>query len=182
MEFNEKLRTLRKQKGLTQEELAKALFVSRTAVSKWESGRGYPSVDMLKRIAEEFSLSVDELLSGKEILLAAEQDNNIMCDLVFGLLDISAAILLFLPFADVSRWLNCIYFVLMAAMVLFGVITLALQTVLSTAWIKLKGKISLFLNIMSVLVFVLSRQPYAAALVFVFLTIKAFLLIKKWRH
>ena len=43
MEFNEKLQNLRKQKGLTQEELAEALCVSRTAISKWELGRGYPS-------------------------------------------------------------------------------------------------------------------------------------------
>ncbi|MBR7039698.1 MAG: helix-turn-helix transcriptional regulator, partial [Oscillospiraceae bacterium] len=42
MEFSEKLQTLRKKKGLTQEELAQALFVSRTAISKWESGKGYP--------------------------------------------------------------------------------------------------------------------------------------------
>ena len=47
MEFNEKLQELRKGKGLTQEELAQAIFVSRTAVSKWESGRGYPNIDSL---------------------------------------------------------------------------------------------------------------------------------------
>ena len=41
MEFNEKLQELRKQRGLTQEELAEKLYVSRTAISKWESGRGY---------------------------------------------------------------------------------------------------------------------------------------------
>ena len=38
MEFHEKLQELRKQKNLTQEQLAQALFVSRTAISKWESG------------------------------------------------------------------------------------------------------------------------------------------------
>ena len=51
MEFNEKLQELRKQKGLTQEELAELLYVSRTAISKWESGRGYPNIDSLKAIA-----------------------------------------------------------------------------------------------------------------------------------
>ena len=48
MEFREKLQELRKQRGLTQEELAEKLFVSRTAISKWESGRGYPNIDSLK--------------------------------------------------------------------------------------------------------------------------------------
>ena len=52
MEMNEKLQELRKQKGLTQEQLAQVLIVSRTAVSKWESGRGYPNIESLKAIAK----------------------------------------------------------------------------------------------------------------------------------
>lgn len=54
MEFHEKLQELRKSRGLTQEELAEALYVSRTAISKWESGRGYPSIDSLKEISNYF--------------------------------------------------------------------------------------------------------------------------------
>lgn len=54
MEFHEKLQELRKQKNLTQEELSEILFVSRTAISKWESGRGYPSIDSLK-LLQNFS-------------------------------------------------------------------------------------------------------------------------------
>ena len=102
MEFNKKIQELRKQKGLTQEELAEALYVSRTAVSKRESGRGVPNIDSLKAISKFFSVSLDELLSGKEILAIAEKDHmereGTILDLVFGLLDCGMALLLFLPF------------------------------------------------------------------------------------
>ena len=67
MEFNEKLKELRSSRGLTQEELAEALFVSRTAISKWESGRGYPSIDSLREISDFFSVTIDELLSQRKI-------------------------------------------------------------------------------------------------------------------
>ena len=67
MEFNEKLQLLRKQLEMTQEQLAEKLFVSRTAVSKWESGKGYPNIDSLRNLAEFFSVSIDELLSGSDI-------------------------------------------------------------------------------------------------------------------
>ena len=50
-----------------QEELAEALYVSRTAVSKWESGRGYPSIDSLKEISRYFSVTIDDLLSGEQL-------------------------------------------------------------------------------------------------------------------
>ena len=76
MEFNEKLQELRKHKGMTQEELAEALFVSRTAVSKWESGRGYPNIDSLKEISHFFSVSIDDLLSSEKMLFIAEKENK----------------------------------------------------------------------------------------------------------
>ena len=71
MEFNEKLQELRKSRSMTQEELAEALFVSRTAISKWEQGRGYPSLDSLKEISKFFSVSVDDLVCSEEIISAA---------------------------------------------------------------------------------------------------------------
>ena len=76
MEFHEKLQELRKNKGLTQEELSQMLYVSRTAVSKWESGRGYPNIDSLKAIAKFFGITVDQLLSGEEVLTIAEEDQK----------------------------------------------------------------------------------------------------------
>jgi transcriptional regulator with XRE-family HTH domain len=101
MEFNEKLQELRKKKGLTQEELAQALFVSRAAISKWESARGYPNIDSLKAIAKFFRISIDELLSGDELLSIAEADKRQrerqLRELVFSMLDISLILLLFLP-------------------------------------------------------------------------------------
>ena len=101
MEFCEKLQELRKQKGLTQEELADVLFVSRAAVSKWESGRGYPNIDSLKAIAKYFSVTVDDLLSGEQLLSLAEKEGqeNIRNsrDLVFGLLDLCLVLFLVLP-------------------------------------------------------------------------------------
>ena len=76
MEFNEKLQELRKTKGLTQEELAEALYVSRAAISKWESGRGYPSIDSLKEISKFFSVTIDELICTEEIIIAAKDERQ----------------------------------------------------------------------------------------------------------
>ena len=69
MEFNEKLQELRKNKNLTQEQLAEMLFVSRTAISKWESGRGYPSIDSLKEISNFLQYPLMIYFQGKKSLL-----------------------------------------------------------------------------------------------------------------
>lgn len=199
MEFNEKLQKLRKQKGLTQEELAETLCVSRTAISKWESGRGYPNIDSLKEIAKAFSVTIDELLSGEELLNIAEEDHKQkerhFRDLVFGLLDSSIAIFFFLPFfgqkaagtiqevsllslTEIEPYLRILYFVAVIGMIVSGILTLALQNCHHVFWMQNKSKLSFLLNTFGALLFIISLQPYAAAFLFIFLTIKVLLLIK----
>ncbi len=56
---------LRKEKGMSQEELADVLFVTRQAISKWESDAGSPGIDNLERIADYFNVSIDYLLGKK---------------------------------------------------------------------------------------------------------------------
>ena len=200
MEFNEKLQKLRKQRGITQEELAEKLYVSRTAISKWESGRGYPNIESLKAIAKFFSVTVDELLSTDEILTIAEEDNkrkeNHFRDLMYGLLDLCIAMLILLPlFAEktdgiiqsvslialdgVQIYLKIAYFAVVITMSVMGILTLALQNYQAMVWVKSKTMISLMLGAIAVLVFMISSQPYAAVFTFALLVIKTLLLIKR---
>ena len=200
MEFNEKLQELRKQRGLTQEELAEQLYVSRTAISKWESGRGYPNIESLKAIAKFFGVTVDELLSSGEVLTLAEEDNERkekhFRDLMYGLLDLCIAMLLFLPFfaekADgivqsvslialdgVQPYLKIAYLAVVISMILMGVLTLALQNCQASVWAKSKTTVSLALGAILVLLLMISSQPYAAVFAFALLAIKALMLIKR---
>lgn len=197
MEFNEKLQQLRKKKGLTQEELAEILYVSRTAISKWESGRGLPNIESLKGISEYFSVSLDELFSGEEILGIAQsegkQKESYIKDLVFGLLDIGISLLLFLPFfgqkgdgiinevslislVDIQLWLKTVYLVIVISMIVFGILTLVLQNCNAFFWVRNKNKLSLALSIAGIILFIIGRQPYAAIFIFVFLIIKVLML------
>ncbi len=200
MEFHEKLQELRRKKGLTQEELAERLYVSRTAVSRWESGRGYPGIDSLKVIAKFFSVTVDELLSGEELLSAAEEDRQRkeahLRDPVFGLLDLSAALLLFLPFfgqeadgviqavsllafAGAAVYLRAAYLVFVAVSAAFGILLLALQNCRGAFWAGSKSHLSFFLSMAGTLLFILGQQPYAAVFLFVFCMVKALMLIRR---
>ena len=61
------IRKLRESKNMTQEALAEKLFVSSKAVSKWETGRGYPDISLLEPLARALGISVIELLSGADI-------------------------------------------------------------------------------------------------------------------
>ena len=200
MELNLKIQELRKQKGLTQEDLAEILFVSRTAISKWESGRGYPSIDSLKAISEYFAISIDDLLSSKELILAAEQDNRQKIfriqDIVIGLLDCAAVLFLLLPMfsqkagngfisvsliglTDVMWYTKAIYTVIVVLTVLCGVLTLALQDSDSPLWKKARRGFSITLSVTGCLIFIITSQIYAAIFSFLFMLIKGILLIKR---
>ena len=76
MQFNEKLKKLRIDKGITQAELAEKIFVSRSAVAKWESGLGLPGNESLAIIAEFFCVEKSELLSDPETAHVIINKNN----------------------------------------------------------------------------------------------------------
>ena len=200
MEFNEKLQELRKSRGLTQEELAAKLYVSRTAISKWESGRGVPNIESLKAISKFFSVSIDELLSSGELLVIAEGESRErecrVKDLVFGLLDFAMALLIFLPLFGQSTegyieavslirlnaprlYLRIMFYDIVSSSVVCGIMTLALQSSNWMLWRRTKRSVSVALSIIALLIFVLSRQTYAAVFVLAFLALKAILLIKR---
>lgn len=65
MTFAEKLKSIRKQAGMSQEQLAEKLGVSRQAVTKWETDAGIPDIENIMAISALFDISIDELLSGK---------------------------------------------------------------------------------------------------------------------
>ena len=75
MKFQDKIQKLRKEKGLSQEELAEMLQVSRQSVSKWESGQTYPETDKLVILSEIFGVTVDSLLKDGEP--EADRENRV---------------------------------------------------------------------------------------------------------
>ena len=199
MEFNEKLQQLRKQNEMTQEQLAEKLFVSRTAVSKWESGKGYPNIESLKSISKLFSVSIDDLLSGEQLICLAANENssniNKIFSLIYGILDSMTLTFLFLPLyarqdsdmirivglfenPDVNAVTWMIYFVLPILMAIVGTIQIFIQHFLNKKWYFIIRTVSILLQAFSILVFTATRQPYAVSLLFLFFMIKVVLLIK----
>ncbi len=199
MEFNEKLQELRKSKGLTQEELAEALYVSRTAISKWESGRGYPSIDSLKEISKFFSVTIDELLSSEKIVNIAEKENksNIqnICDLLFGITDLMSILLIILPLypktvndfvysvslfshSDLTPVNRTAYWTVFILLILFGAVKVILNQVKIEKGRNILTNISIVVNIAIVLILAMTKQAYAIVIAFLLLVIKSILLIK----
>ena len=76
MNFNEKLISLRKSKGLSQEELGAELNVSRQTISKWESCQSYPDFQRLVLLSDFFGLTLDELIKDIDVQEVREKNIN----------------------------------------------------------------------------------------------------------
>ena len=205
MEFSEKLQELRKSRNLTQEELAEALFVSRTAVSKWESGRGYPSIDSLKELARFFDVTVDVLISEKELSEMATRERRMrerewsaterVRTIAFGVLDICALVFLFMPLFKVRSgclvWsvrlleysgtsLKPLYLFAIVGTAILGVVTLLSQVLKTVVLKRAVVFFSLIAGFVLLLLFIAGSLPYAAFVALLLLAFKAFFLIKQW--
>jgi len=198
MEFNEKLQELRKSKSLTQEELAEVLFVSRTAISKWESGRGYPSISSLKEISRFFSVTIDELICSDEMISVAENEKKEFTDkyvsLICDALDILLVLLIFIPafgngraspetvslfgLSGINPWVKTVFAVIIGAAILNGICGVIIANFDKPAWNRHRLVTGIVLSILLVIVFIVTRQPYAGIVCFSFLVIKGFLIAK----
>lgn len=201
MEFHEKLQELRKNKGLTQEALAEILYVSRTAVSKWESGRGYPGIESLKQISTYFGVSIDDLLSGEQLLSLAERENkgNLqrICDLISGAVDLLTLLLIVLPlypknvegyvyavslmdYGNVTGKPLIFYWILFIGLAVLGMIQITVTKRGGFKYSRILLDFSMAFGIITVIYLALCREPYATTLAFLMLVIKGMLMLRSY--
>ena len=183
-EFNEKLQELRKARNLTQEELAESIFVSRTAVSKWESGRGYPSIESLKELSRFFSAEGDK----REFV-------GRYTSLICGMLDVMLVLLLFLPafgngpgdpsaisllaLSGTSPWVKAVFAAVVAATIICGLCEVFVSYYDKSYRRRALLTIGIALSVACVAAFIVARQPYAGIVSFALLVAKSLLLIRR---
>lgn len=195
MDIGEKLKALRTERGLTQEQLAARLYVSRTAVSKWETGGGSPNLDSLQAVARLFDVSVDDLLSTDDLIVLARDERRSTARssgmLSFGLLDVLAVVFAFIPLYGVDdgsfvRMANLAdygasvdfgaSFAVMAAAVVSLMFVGAVEIVLAAAGSRRAARIVALVGFavqaLAVVLFASTMQPYATTLMFVLLLAK----------
>ena len=199
MELSEKIQKLRKEHNLTQEQFAEQLFVSRTAVSKWETGRGMPNIESLKQIAKLFHITLDELLSTEEIAAIAESENKEtivrFSSYMDGIINLTALLSLLLPLYkaegngffysvpiyQLGGWQGIVFWIAPVIMVLCGIVQMFLIG-------REKEKINLTISavgtavhICAILLLSVSGHPYPTVLLFFLFALKGVLLLKKRR-
>lgn len=164
-------------------------------MSKWESGRGYPSIDSLREVSRFFSVTIDELISPDEVVSATQAERRSFAvghaSLVCGLLDVLAALLLVVPvfgngaedpttvsmlaLTGVSPWVRAVFSACVGAIVLCGLCELAASRA-DGRWGKAALAAGVALSAACVAAFILARQLYAGIICFALLAAKAAML------
>lgn len=196
------MQQLRKKKGLTQEQLAEKLYVSRTAISKWESGKGYPNIESLKSISKLFNVSIDQLLSGEELITLAEEDKRYSLDRIFsflyGFLDIISVLFIILPLYGQkigtsiysvnlinlntkSTFVILMYWLLFILMIILGIIQIIAIKFEKESLRKIILKCSFALDVIGVLFCAQAREPYITTFLFILFLIKIIISFKNVR-
>lgn len=197
MELSEKIQKLRKEHNLTQEQFAEQLFVSRTAVSKWETGRGMPSMESLKLIAKLFHITLDELLSTEEIVVIAESENkeNIkrFATYIDGIINLAALLSLLLPLYKAEEngffysvplyqlggWQGIVFWIAPVIMAICGIVQMLLAGREKEKLNTTIGVVGTAVHICAILLLIISGHPYPAVLFFFLFAVKGILLLKK---
>lgn len=197
MELSEKIQKLRKEHNLTQEQLAEQLFVSRTAVSKWETGRGTPSMESLKQLANLFHITLDQLLSTEEVVVIAEKENkeniNRFASYIDGIINLAALLGLLLPLYKVEEnglfhsvplyqlggWQGVVFWIAPVIMVICGIAQMVLAGSENTKMNTAANMVGTAAHICAILLLIVSGHPYPAVLFFFLFAVKGILLLKK---
>lgn len=134
MTFGEKIQKLRKEAGLSQEEFAEQLGVSRQAVSKWERDNGYPETEKIVRMSKMFNVSLDYLLNDEEkselnsdadgIYVSREMANGFLFYQKRKLMKIALAVGLFVGGLSLAYWDGDISILLFMTFVILGIVLL----------------------------------------------------------
>ena len=199
MELSEKIQKLRKEHNMTQEQFAEKLFVSRTAVSKWETGRGMPSMESLQMIAKLFHITLDELLSTEEIVVIAESENkeNIkrFASYMDGIINLAALLALLLPLYKVEDngffysiplyqlggWQGLVFWIAPIIMILCGIVELLLTGREQEKRIGIISTVGTIAHVSAITLLIVSGHPYPTVLMFFLFALKGVLLLKKSR-
>ena len=200
MEIGEIIKKLRNDKNITQEELAQAIYVSRFAISKWESGRGYPSIDSLKELSKYFSVSLDDLLSKEQLIDMVEKESkantNRILSIIIGVVDVLHLMLILLPLyskkindyylnvnlinrIDQNGLITRIFFIVFIIEIVIGILEILTAYIEKNNIGRILNIISLFIGVFSVLIIILTNQPYASIFSFVLFAIKYFSFSKR---
>ena len=186
MNFPEKLKALRKEKGLTQEELSREIFVSRSLISKYESEAVYPTKENAEKLALYFDVRISDLIDNEDTvqLILKKNDNTDKINFILSCIIITicslATLLVFIPmlkvsYYDYSQGVPLINYKIVSPLsialcnnnpiVIITIISLIANSVLSIFNIKIKDNV--WLKLISYLLFVINLFLIFFSIVFV---------------